>query len=878
MLGETLAHYKIIDHIGTGGMGEVYRARDTKLDREVALKAMPAEFSKDPERVARFEREATTLAKLQHANIAAIYGFERDEDRPFLVMELVAGEDLSQRLLRGAIPVPEALAIAAQIAEGLEAAHALGIVHRDLKPANIKITPTGDVKILDFGLARAYADDGTSTSTMEVSNSPTITAAMTQAGVILGTAAYMSPEQARGKTIDRQADVWSFGVVLFEMLTAQRLFGGETISDSIGAILHRDPDLDLLPAVPPQVVTLLRRCLARDKRERLRDIGDARLELADAKTAGDAAPAARHKSSRTGWIAAAVFAVTAAVLGWLAIGRDTGPAAARVTLDTPRNQAITLFHASWTRVRLSPDGQKVLHSGGEDFQLYLRDIDAFAGEPVPGTERARMYDFSPDGRWIAYMAHSKLWKVAISGGAPVELCDTPQGPGLAWGQDEIIFARGNGGGLWSVPAGGGEPRQISTLDDSREETSHRWPHVLPDGRHLLFSIKTDRISTFDDAQIGLLELDTGEIRVLLTGGMQPQYSRTGHLVYGRDSQLFAVPFDLKTLTVAGTPSPVLDGVVTIGINGATQSTLGADGSLAYLAAEGDLNDYELVWLNLSGGTTPLPISRTDLFQLSLAPDGQRVAGLIPEANDKIHYYDIQRQTMTRLTNTPGNDGAPVWSPDGSLVAYQNDRGGSWDLFVIQADGGAPGRRLTSGPANNVPVSWTPDSQRILFDRREAGGLLQTWIVAADGNSEPTRLLDVEFNNAGAMVSPDGRWLAYDSDFSGEWDVYMRRFEGPGNPVRVSVDGGGGPQWAPDGKTLYFFNDDRIMAAPVETAGGLRVGVPEPVIDLGPTIFGLMPLAPDGKRFLANRRLPGMAQRYSIRVLPGWADGLKDLKP
>ncbi len=880
MLGKTLAHYKVLDHIGTGGMGEVYRAHDTKLDREVALKALPVEFSNDPDRVARFEREATTLAKLQHANIAAIYGFEKDQDRTFLIMELAEGEDLAERLERGPIPPSEAILLAAQIAEALEAAHALGIVHRDLKPANIKITPTGDVKLLDFGLARAYDGDEGSESSLEVSNTPTITAAMTMQGVILGTAAYMSPEQARGKSIDRQADIWSFGVVFFEMLTAEKLFGGETVSDSIGAILHRNPDLNLLPNVPPQVTTLLRRCLARDKKDRLRDIGDARLELADASAAAVTAdaPDANKRAGKTIWIAAAAATLLVAALGWLALTRDPGSAIDQVTLGLPRDQSIFLNDGSWTRLRFAADGRKIVYSDGDDGTLLLRDVGEFAAVPLAGTQGARLYEFSPDGSWIAYFANSKLWKVAVSGGAPIEICATAGGPGLAWGQDEIFFVQGNGGGLWSVSADGGTPKQISPLDDEREETSHRWPHVLPDGRHLLFTIKTARIATFDDALIGLLSLDSGEIRILVTGGTQPQYSATGHIIYGRESQLFAVAFDPESLTVKGTPSLVLDQVYTIDVNGSAQYALSAGGDLAYLPVEGDITDYEMLWLHLSGRTSRVEISEDAFYNPSISSDGQRLAGMLSAANDKIHIYDLQRQIMTRLTSTPGNDGMPQWSPDGSLVAYRNDREGSADVYIISTDGGTPAHRLVPGDFLDIPMDWTPDGARLLFNRFDAGGRSEIWIVPVDGSAEPKPVVADENSNLRPRLSPDGRWLAYVSVASGERNAYVRPFERPGAPVRVSIDGGNRPQWSPDGRTIYYVAGEFMMAAPVETAGRLRVGTPEEIFEIDESIFGPLPLAPDGERFLANRTKPGTDLHYGIRVVFDWAEGLKEIQP
>jgi len=881
MIGTRLGHYEITEQIGKGGMGEVYRAKDTTLNRDVAIKILPPEFGQDKERVARFEREATTLAMLQHTNIATIYGFEVHEDRRFLVMELVEGEELAERLARGPIPVEEAIYLAIQIAEGLEVAHGMGVVHRDLKPANIKITPTGDAKILDFGLARAYAGEPDTESTLDPGNSPTITAAMTQVGVVLGTAAYMSPEQARGKAIDRQADIWSFGVVLYEMLTSDRLFGGETVSDSIGAILHRDPDLTQLPAGPPQIRTLLRRCLARDKRQRLRDIGDARLELEDASKARTATGKSRGSgSARTPWIAAALLAVMAGVLGWLAFSGSPEPAHHLATLGLPRDEAVDLgTHNAWPRMEFSPDGEQVVYIGGENSLLYRRDVDSFDSELIPGPEDVWLFTFSPDGLWIAYFARDKLWKVALSGGAPIEICDTANGPGLVWGGDEIFFSRANGGGLWSVPAAGGEPRVVSTLNDEREETSHRWPHILPGGRHLLITIKTARIASFDDAQIGLLSLETGEVQVLVQGGMFPKYLDTGHIVYGREAQLFAVPFDIETFTVEGTPTRVLEEVDTVDVNGCTQYSLSRGGDLAYLSAGEDQAELDLVWLHVSGKTSRVDIGSTYTMQLSFRPDGEQLAALIPAANDKIFLFDMERRIMTRLTNTPGNDAFPIWSRDGTMILYQNDRDGAGDLYVIPADGSAPARRILASPFDEYPEAWTPDGTRVLFTRVAAGRKAAIHIMPVDGSEEPAPLFASENYNWNPSISPDGRWLVYVSDSSGDPNVYARPFGRPGNPVRVSVSGGSQPQWSPDGQTIYYATEaGRMMAVSVLAGASLEVGTPREIFEVDETIFGNLPLAPDGERFLANRANPQLRKHFGIRVVFDWAEQLKGLTP
>ena len=876
MIGKTLGRYKITALLGKGGMGEVYRATDTTLSREVAVKILPSAFSHDLERVARFEREATTLAKLQHTNIASVYGFEKDEEERFLVMELVEGEDLAERLDRGPIPPDEAMALAAQIAEGLEVAHNMGIVHRDLKPANLKITPTGEVKILDFGLARAYADEPDTGSTIEIGNSPTLTAGMTQAGVILGTAAYMSPEQARGKAIDKQADLWSFGVVFYEMLTADRLFGGETVSDSIGAILHRDPDLTQLPDVPPQLHTLLRRCLARDKRDRLRDIGDARLELTDAIAAGGANQKRDgNNKQRAPWIVAALLTVMVGITSWTMFTRGPATEHNLATLGLPRNEAVDLgIHNAWPRLQFSPDGKQVIYIGGEDSKLYRRNVDSFDSEAIPGIEDVAQVTYSPDGLWIAYMTGTSLWKVALSGGAPIELCNTGNGPGLAWSGNTIFFSRVNGGGLWSVSAGGGQPQQISTLNQEREETSHRWPHVLPGGKHLLITIKTANIATFDDAQIGLLSLATGDVQVLIQGGSFPKYTNTGHIIYGRNDRLFATPFDLETLTVQGTPVAVLDEIDTVDVNGCAQYALSANGSLAYLTAGEDQAEQELVWINTSGQTEPLEIDNSYLFQISFRPDGQQLAAMIPAANDKIYITDLQRRITTRLTNTPGNDGQPIWSPDGTQIAYQNDRDGSIDLYLIPADGSAPARRILASPEDENLNTWSPDGTQILFTRWSGNDQANIYTIASDGSGEAQVLFPSDQPNRQARISADGRWVAYVAGLGDDSNVYARRYDQPGRPIRISTAGGIQPQWAPDGKTLYYIDGIQMMAVPIDLTDGLSVGTPHRIFEGNAETFGFTTMAIDGQRFLVNRANPQLRKHFGIRVVFDWAERLK----
>lgn len=638
MIGKSLAHYKITDLLGKGGMGEVYRARDTKLERDVAIKVLPPELASDPERSARFDREARTLASLQHPNVASIYGFEEIEGTRFLVMELVEGEDLSVRLEKGTLHLDETLRIARDIATGMEAAHEQGIVHRDLKPANIMLTPSGEAKILDFGLARAWFGEGENTSDME--HSPTITNAMTMAGTVLGTAAYMSPEQARGGHVDRRADIWAFGTILWEMVTGKRLFQGQTVSDTLAAVLRDEPDWSQLPVEEaPQLCRIIERCLVRDPKLRLRDIGEARVLLQKAggesslvsfTTAGslpEAEATASTGNSRSGWLAALAMTAVALLFAILFFSRDSNPPLSQTTLGLNGPATISLVgENAWASLSFSPDGETIAYVGGFTGDLYVRSLNAFESTKIANTEGARLPSFSPDGNWIAYAADSRIWKVAVSGGAPLELCSSPIGPGLAWGDGEIYFCRGMGGGLWAVPESGGEPRQISELNPSREETSHRWPHVLPGGKHLLLTIKTADIATFDDALIGLLSLEDGSVSILATGGSDPHYIASGHILYGRGYQLFTLPFDLTSLSVSGTPTPVLDNVHTSPLTGHTYYTVGTDGRLAYVPNIEDMWDFQLVWIDMAGRVEPVDFEENRGFEGHCVSRREKISG------------------------------------------------------------------------------------------------------------------------------------------------------------------------------------------------------------------------------------------------------------
>jgi len=892
--GTTLAHYEILALLGRGGMGEVHRARDTKLGREVALKLLPPDFAADPERLARFRREAKVLASLHHPNIAGIFGLEEADGRVFLAMELAEGADLSQRIARGPIPEEEALDIARQLAAGLEEAHEKGVVHRDLKPANIKLGTDGKVKILDFGLARAFAGETAEEELLE--NSPTITATMSRGGVILGTAAYMSPEQARGRKVDRRADIWAFGAVLFEMLSGTRLFEGETISDTLAAVLRADIEWDRLPEdVSPGMRRLLERCLERDPLRRLRDIGEARVFLENgaqdssllASSVGALPLAAAEfegtgRSGRAGWTLALVMALAAIVLGTLLFTRPSAPTLTRTTLGLTEEEAIGLANrAAFSSVRISPDGTSVVFVGGHPGAIYIRAIDSFDTRKLVDTEGAMMPVFSPDGRWIAFFAKSKLWKVAVSGGAPIEIydlaSDTGTVRGLAWGNGELYFPRAMGGGLLAVSENGGEARSISTLDDARGDTSHRWPYVLPGGRHLLMTIKTASIASFDDASIGLLSLESGELTVLLQGGSSPRYAPTGYLVYGRHSQLFAVPFDLKTLSVEGTPTPVLDEVYTSDVTGSAQYALDPQGDLVYVPTVSDFWDFKLFWLGRSGDTAALEVDQPRGYDAALSPDGTRFAAAVAAANDKIWVYDLQRNTTSRLTNTPGNDRDPVWSPDGTRVSFQNDRSGSRDLYLIAVDGGGPAEKLLTSASDDFPTDWSPDGERLIFTRVKTDGDIDIWELTMNGDREARPYIQSPHREYGAVFSPDGGWVAYVSDSSGEPNVYVRPYPGPGNPMRISISGGDFPFWSRDGHTLFYAITDRLMAVSVDRSGGFRAGKPKEFMAVAEPFMDHLSPAPDGQRFLTTKTNLD-AKQDQIRVLFDWAETLREFSP
>ncbi len=885
MIGTTLAHYRITAKLGAGGMGEVYLGRDTRLDREVAIKVLPEQFARDPERLARFEREAKVLASLNHPGIAAIYGFEQAGGVPFLALEYVPGETLAEVIARGPIAAEEALGVAARIGEALEAAHARGVVHRDLKPANIKITPGGKVKVLDFGLAKALGDEPPSAAA-GVADAPTKTAAATRAGAILGTAAYMSPEQARGKPVDQQADIWAFGCVLYEMLSGRRAFAGESFSDSLAAILRAEPDAGAIPAgTPASIRSLLRRCLAKEPERRLHHIADARLELEEAVGAlsgpvtGASPPPTRPAPWRRagGWLPIALMAVFAGVAVWslFRAPRQAPRPPVRATVALPPKATVALGRGS--SLVISPDGQRVAYVAASDGRtlIYLRPLDRLESVPVSGTEGGSNPFFSPDGQWIGFFADRKLKKVSLRGGAPVTLGDAPNARGETWGPDDtIVFTPRGNAGLSRISAAGGAPQQITTLGQG--ELSHRWPQVLPGGKAVLFTIWND--TGFENARIVVQSLETGRRSILLHGGGYARYAadsaNAGYLVYARTEGLLAAPFDPRRLEVTGPSFPVLESVIT-NLSGGAHFSLSADGSLVYLPGTMGEADRTLVWVDRRGAAEPMAEIRALGFFFRLSPDGRRLGRHNTNGpNRDIWIYDLERKGSTRLT-FGGNNIYSVWTPDGKRVTFTSGLPVT-NLFWKAADGSGPEEWLTTSPHNQLPDCWSPDGKMLVYTEFSPTRESDLWILPLEGDRKPRPFLNTPFSESDAAVSPDGRWLAYQSNESGRFEIHVQPFPGGGRKWQVSTDGGFLPLWARDARELFFRRGDAMMASGVNTAGEFSSQTPRMLFE--GRYDGGYDISRDGRRFLMMKGTEQESAPTQWTLVLNWLEEVKRRAP
>ncbi len=905
--GTRIGVYEVAAPIGEGAMGQVYRATDTTLGRQVAIKILPDAFAADADRLARFEREARTLASLNHPHIAAIYGFEKSAPSTgsgqaavhALVMELVEGEDLAQRLARGAIPPDEALPIAKQIAEALEAAHEQGIVHRDLKPANIKVRPDGTVKVLDFGLAKAM--EPFSGSSSSVSMSPTITTpAMTQAGMILGTAAYMSPEQAKGRPADARSDVWALGCVLYEMVTGRRAFPGDDVAEVMASVIKSDPDWNALPSnLSPGLRVCLRRSLEKTPRHRLHAVADLRLAMEGAfdLASGTAVGAGATSPTAPGWRRSLPWMLGAFVIGgsiaaavvWR-LTRPEPPRVTRLAVTASATQPLAVANTSHDLV-ISPDGANIVYWTGSAGAgaLTVRPLNQLS-RVVLQTRNAFGPFVSPDSAWVGFMESSDrtLKKVPILGGTPVTICTLPApGPapvrGASWGSDGTIVFGGANGSLWRVAASGGEPAQITKADATPGGRRHSWPVFLPGARAVLFTIvpAADGFDNGETAQIALLNLDTGEQRMLIPHGSYPRYAPTGHLVYAVDGALRGAGFDLKRLEVTSSPIPVLEGVITKE-GGAADFAFAADGTLAYLPGLPADSQRTVVWVDRTGRQERLPgLPASNYQSVRLSPDGTRLAIDQGQPRD-IWTYDIARQTTTKITTDAADDQGPLWTPDGQRIVFTSNRGGRPELYLQGADGSEAAERLfpiAEGTELLHAHTWSRDGTTLLFSG--TGGI---GTVAMAGERKVERTIRRQFRAGAPALSPDGRWLAYMSNTSGQWEVYVERFPELGDRQKISANGGVKPRWSRDGRTLHYIIADGLsfFSVPVSSQSQLTAGVPQLLFE-GTFLrdsAGTRPfdVTPDGQRFVMIKSGNAVDDTNAIIVVQNWHEELKRLVP
>jgi eukaryotic-like serine/threonine-protein kinase len=905
--GTRIGPYEIVSSIGAGGMGEVYRARDTRLKRDVAIKILPESFAVDPERLARFQREAEVLASLNHPNIAHVYGLEQADGVQALVMELVEGPTLADRIAQGPIPVDEALPIAKQIAEALEAAHEQGIIHRDLKPANIKITPNGDVKVLDFGLAKALEPVGA--TGRDATLSPTITspAMITGVGVLLGTAAYMSPEQARGKAVDKRSDIWAFGCVLYEMLTGRRAFEGEDVADTLASVLKAEPNWSALPPeVPVSIRTLLAGCLAKDRRQRIADVSVALFVIDHHRTiesSGIGAPvsATRESRLRTALLASAVVVVGLATGYGAWMLKPAAPrGVTRFTITLPMGDRFSNLgvHA----VALSADGNRLAYTANG--RVYIRTMDQLAATPLRGTESANASVqpfFSPDGEWVGFWQGGQLKKVSRTGGAPVVLCSAENPWGATWTTDNaILYGQGQRGpeGIWRVSSNGGKPERLVKVEPGQIAQG---PQLLPGGHAILFTLVT--AGDWDRAQIVVQSLDTGQRHVVLEPGADARYLPTGHLVYALQGTLFAVPFDVTMLAVTGGAVPLVEDILQGSV--AAQFATSSQGALVYVPRDAVLppgtRQRVLVWVDRQGGEVPIKAPPRVYNNPRLSPDGTRVALDVRDQEHDIWIWDLAREVLTRLTIGPATEQYAIWTPDGRDVIFSSSKLSNpgpnlpRTLFRRRSDGTGTIEQLTQGSIAQFPSTVTPDGNALIFRELTSPPTLGTppgWdlvLLPLGAEHRARRLLQTPFNELNAEVSPDGHWLAYQSNESGREEVYVRPFPNvDAGKWQVSTSGGTQPLWARNGRELFYVSTNTLMRVPLTSSSIFQAGTPS-------KLFGaayLLTLPPgegagrmydasrDGQRFLVMKDSNESEAEPSARIIlvQNWFEELKRLVP
>ena len=885
----SIGHYRIVSKLGEGGMGAVYRATDTRLNREVAIKVLPAAVASDPDRLVRFTREAQVLASLNHPNIAAVYGVEEHA----IVMELVEGQPPA-----GPLSSEAALPLIRQLIDALEYAHEKGVVHRDLKPANLKITPEGRLKVLDFGLAKALSADAANTG--DPTSSPTVTMHGTMAGMIMGTAAYMSPEQARGQKVDKRSDIWSFGVVFYELLTGRNLFGCETISDTLAAVLKTDPDWSALPLdTPPGIRRLLRHCLDRDRKRRLADIADARLEMDEALSGPELPVPAAALPARAAfrWWNAAVALVALAGLALAVVHfRETPPQPAAMRFQIPAPEKTNF---GITGMALSPDGRQLAFiAGGVDGRpmLWVRPLDSVTAHALPGTEGAGYLPFwSPDSRFIGFLVQGKVKKIDAAGGLPQPLCEVPGDlVGGSWSRDGVIIFGSASSGLFRVSQAGGVAAGLTTPDKAHGERGHLRPWFLPDGRHFLYFSRAGQ----EAIGIYLATLDGPERKRLATTGQAGAYappaagSENGHLLFLREGTLMALPLDARRFEPAGEPFPLAEQIGSLLAMGFF--SVSANGVLAYRNGASSAGVTQLAWFDRQGKSLGVLGPPGVYSSPELSPDGSRAAvdqlDTGTAATQNVLLMDVARGVPMKFTFDLGQDFGATWSPDGTRLAFTSIRGA--EIGMYQKDSGGTGKEelLLKSDLNVVPNSWSPDGRYLLYSATSPKTGNDLWVLPASAGTtpggKPVSYLQEPYNERQGQFSPDGRWIAYSSDESGIYQVYVQSFPAGAGKFQVSTSGGSQPRWRRDGKEIFYIGaDGRLTAVDVKKEARFGAGAPHPLFDAqipsggpGTAVYGTFDydVTADGKRFLASSVAIDRANAAPtpITVIVNWTAALK----
>ena len=878
--GGQIGPFRIERELGRGGMGVVYLAHDTKLDRPVAIKSLSADVAGNRDVLSRWEREARLLASLNHPNIATIHEVrEEPNGAGYLVLEYITGQTLADRLKEGPMPVDEALSVFGQIAEGLEAAHQAGIIHRDLKPANVKIIEDGRVKILDFGIAKEIGG--------KVSNKDST---VTQLGKIIGTPAYMSPEQARGQPADKRSDIWAFGCCLYESLTGKSAFEAETDSDALAKVLEREPDWSVLPLkTPPRIRNLLWRCLQKNPRRRLRDIGEAWFEISETQSGtseafalpGDAAAISRFSRRHIILIGLVCLVVGVLIASALikSFTRPTPPAlptVSRLSISIPPDKPLYLLSTPHRFLALSPDGTRLVYVGEPDYrttQLYTRSMDDLEVKPIPGTWGAHNPFFSPNGQWIGFFTQEQLKKVSLAGGEPLTLLkDVPWSMCTfgSWADDGIIVFDA-GRGLQRISADGGTAETLIAPDPQEGRGDYRFPQVLPGDNAILYT---------NVSHVEVFLPETGERQIVLNDAHYARFVNSGHLVFLRNSVLMAVPFDVEQLKVTGPSVPLIEDIRLDSAGQVPQIAISHDGTMVYAPAGSESGGNLMVWVDRQGLVEPLTVPAHNYLNPRLSPDGKQIAVTILREGFEyqVHLYDLSRGALTQLT-TEGTNMAPQWSPDGMRVVFQSFRPEESGVYWKVVDGSAPAE-LLAGEPSLLPCSWSPDGKLLACTTHDMNTQDDIWIVPLDGDRKPQPFLKTQAREYNPTFSPDCRWLAYSSNESGRTEIYLLQYPDRGRKIQVSTEGGIAPVWSRDGREMYYARGNQIMVVQITQEPDLNVGMPEPLFE-GPYEMGGnfgqgYDVSLDGRRFLMVKKNdePGV----QLILVQNWFEELKRLAP